>query len=553
MAYKYLPFYETQAFCVKVFQGYGFSEEDSRRITEVLLEADLSGIESHGIQRLTRYDFEIRSGFVKIGSEPEIVYETPISAVMDGHDGMGQIIGVKAMEFAIRKASLAGIGIVTVRDSNHYGIAGYYADMAAKKRLIGISMTNSESIMVPTYGKEPVLGTNPIAFAMYAEPAPFCFDAATTVVPRGKLEVYAKRGSGLPDGWAIDETGRPSSDSDRVLKNIINKSCFTNCCKLEELYVSDLVTYIGEWAFAYCTYLKNISVKEGTLIDNNALSNCPAKIHYRKEASNYLFESDNLYTLTSMQKAYKGKVDSILIDPPYNSHIDYIGYKDGDYSEGYYNFMSQRIALSYELLSEKGFLVINIDEGEVQGLTDLCKKYFAQNLVQVCKWKKLHPYFDINRDVKPGKKVVECEFIIVCRKSDKAVLKDIMQPYIHAGSLKEKVSPFPEVFDCFGTTSSAKDEICQIFGRRDYFSTPKPVKLMKELIRATSSSDSIIMDFFAGSGTTGHACFELNSEDGGKRKVIMICNNESNICQEVTRKRMDYAAQKCNASFVFMN
>ena len=97
--------------------------------------------------------------------------------------------------------------------------------MAAKKHLIGISTTNSESIMVPTYGKEPVLGTDPIAFAMYAEPAPFCFDAATTVVPRGKLEVYAKRGSGLPDGWAIDETGRPSSDSDRVLKNIINKSC----------------------------------------------------------------------------------------------------------------------------------------------------------------------------------------------------------------------------------------------------------------------------------------------------------------------------------------
>ena len=176
MAYKYLPFYETQAFCIKAFQGYGFDEEDSRLITEVLLEADLSGIESHGIQRLTRYDYEIRSGFVKIGSEPEIVYETPISAVMDGHDGMGQIIGVKAMKLAIRKAGITGIGIVTVRDSNHYGIAGYYADMAAKKHLIGISMTNSESIMVPTYGKEPVLGTNPIAFAMYAEPIPFCFD-----------------------------------------------------------------------------------------------------------------------------------------------------------------------------------------------------------------------------------------------------------------------------------------------------------------------------------------------------------------------------------------
>ncbi|MBR6933865.1 MAG: Ldh family oxidoreductase [Clostridia bacterium] len=225
MIYRHLDFYELQAFCVKVFQGYGFNEEESRLITDVLLEADLSGIESHGIQRLTRYDYEIRSGFVKIDGKPETVFESPISAVIDGHDGMGQIIGVQAMDLAIQKAKTAGIGIVTVRDSNHYGIAGYYANMAVKEHLIGICMTNSESIMVPTFGKEPVLGTNPIAFAMYAEPVPFCFDAATTVVPRGKLEVYAKRGNGLPDGWALDETGHPSSDSDRVLHNIISKSC----------------------------------------------------------------------------------------------------------------------------------------------------------------------------------------------------------------------------------------------------------------------------------------------------------------------------------------
>lgn len=225
MNYRHLPFYEVQAFCVKVFQGYGFSAADSRLITDVLLEADLSGIESHGIQRLTRYDFEIRSGFVKLDAEPETVCETPVSAVIDGHDAMGQLVGVKAMELAIKKAKNAGIGIVTVRDSNHYGIAGYYANMAAKEHLIGVSMTNSESIMVPTYGKEPVLGTDPIAFAMYAEPVPFCFDAATTVVPRGKLEVYAKRGNGIPDGWALDETGKPCSDSERVLRNIISKSC----------------------------------------------------------------------------------------------------------------------------------------------------------------------------------------------------------------------------------------------------------------------------------------------------------------------------------------
>ena len=224
MAYRHLAFQDVEAFCIKVFQGYGFTEAESRQITDVLLAADLAGFESHGIQRLTRYHFEMLSGFVKLDQKPEIVKETPISAVIDGHDGMGQLIGVQAMELAIRKAKEFGFGIVTVRDANHYGIAGYYSNMAAKEGLIGICMTNTESIMVPTFGKEAILGTNPIAFAMPADPIPFSFDAATTVVPRGKLEVYAKRGNGLPDGWALDETGHTSTDSDRVLGNIIAKS-----------------------------------------------------------------------------------------------------------------------------------------------------------------------------------------------------------------------------------------------------------------------------------------------------------------------------------------
>lgn len=223
MAYKYLAYPDVRAFCIQVFQGYGFSESESRNITDVLLEADLCGIESHGIQRLTRYHQEITEGYVKLGKAPEIVHETPISAVIDGNDGMGQLIGIQAMKIAIEKATQVGIGMVTVRNSNHYGIAGYYTNMAVKEGLIGICMTNTESIMVPTFGKEAILGTNPIAFAMPADPIPFSFDAATTVVPRGKLEVYAKRGNGIPDGWALDETGHTSTDSDRVLDNIIGK------------------------------------------------------------------------------------------------------------------------------------------------------------------------------------------------------------------------------------------------------------------------------------------------------------------------------------------
>ena len=332
--------------------------------------------------------------------------------------------------------------------------------------------------------------------------------------------------------------------------NIVNKSCFTNCTSLGHLYCSDLVSYVGEWAFAYCSSLKNVSVLKGTIIDNNAFSNCPAVLETREKPSNYVIESDNLYTLKSMMKRYKGRVNSILIDPPYNSHIDYIGYKDADYEDGYLSFMGERLALAYQLLSEDGFLVINIDEGEVEDLSNLCRQIFDDNLVAVHRWKKKHPFFDVNRVVlNPNKIQTDFEFIIICRKSEKAVLKPIKQPYIENGELKEKDGEIPETFDCFGTTSSAKDEINELFGRRDYFSTPKPVKLLKELARATTEKDSVVMDFFAGSGTVGQAVKELNEEDGGIRNFILISNAESNICREVNVERM----KKINAEFVFLD
>lgn len=224
MQYHHVELEALRSFCGKVFQGYGFSAEDAAQITEILLEADLCGVESHGIQRLVRYHHEITQGMVKLDAVPEIVKETPLSAVIEGNDAMGQLLGVRAMKLAIEKAEKNGFGIVSVRNSNHYGVAGYYARMAADRGLIGMSMTNSEAIMVPTFGAEAMIGTNPIAFAMPAEPVRFSFDGATTVVPRGKLEVYVKRGSGLPFGWALDETGKDSTDPQRVLGNIISKT-----------------------------------------------------------------------------------------------------------------------------------------------------------------------------------------------------------------------------------------------------------------------------------------------------------------------------------------
>lgn len=323
--------------------------------------------------------------------------------------------------------------------------------------------------------------------------------------------------------------------------NTINKSCFTNCTSLQKIHCSDLITYIGEWAFAYCASLQSISVNENTIIDNNAFSNTNVNVIKRHKPENYLIESDNTYTLSSMSKFYKGKIDSILIDPPYNSKIDYIGYKDDQFANGYGEFMRERLVKAYELLTEKGFLIMNIDEGEVENLTQLCKIIFGEDLVSVHTWKKKHPLFDQNRVVlNPNKIQTDYEFIIVCRKSKHSNLGKVRQPYYVNGEWKEKMVDFPQDFDCFGTTSSAKDEIKEIFGDRTYFSTPKPVKLIKEFVRATTNKESLVMDFFAGSGTLAHAVAEMNMEDGGNRVFILVNNHENNVCDNVIKKRLDY-------------
>lgn len=224
MAHLYFGVEVLERFCKDAFQKFGFSEEESSIITDVLLMSDQYGIESHGMQRLTRYHKGIEKGMIKVDAVPEVVFETPVSAVIDGHDGMGQLIGHQAMQTAIEKAKKSGMAIVTVRNSNHYGIAGYYAKMACDQGLIGMSFTNSEAIMVPTNAKMAMLGSNPIAIAVPASPYPFFFDSSTTVVTRGKLEMYRKAEKPLPDGWALDENGNPSNDADRVLKNIVNKA-----------------------------------------------------------------------------------------------------------------------------------------------------------------------------------------------------------------------------------------------------------------------------------------------------------------------------------------
>lgn len=400
-------------------------------------------------------------------------------------------------------------------------------------------------------GYNPFVGCSNIEFVSYSENY-IVYNNALFTKDKSKLVCYpAKYAIGemtLPDETTTLERGAFSGCDTMTGINlhnvsIISKTCFTNCNGLEKVYCSDLVAYIGEWAFAHCKNLKELSVYKDCFIDNNATLNSPVVINKRNEFSNYVIESENLFTLKSMAKTYKGKIKSIIIDPPYNSHIDYIGYKD-KFDSSYKDFMADRIKASIELLTEDGFMVINIDKGEVKHLAALCKGLFYK--VKVCKWEKLHPYFDINRNVSPDKKVVKYEYIIICFKAKSSILGKLKQPYIANEELKEKDASVPKIFKCFGTNSSAKDEIAELFGDRAYFQTPKPLKLIEELVRATTDKDSLVLDFFAGSGTTGHAVMDLNKEDGGERKFILITNNESDICKKVTIPRIEKAIDRFN-------
>lgn len=220
MLYEHLPYPGIRRYAQDMFQSHGFSPQDSAAIADVLLCADLFGIESHGVQRLIRYHKSLKNREVDPHTRPEVVWDTPISAVMDAQRAMGQIAGVQAMRLAIQKARVSGIGMVTVRNSTHYGIAGYYPLLALEEDMIGVCMTNSESIAVPTFGAQPMLGTNPIAFAMPADPVPFWYDAATTVVPLGKMEVYQKQNHPLPREWAVGADGAETRDAATVIGNI---------------------------------------------------------------------------------------------------------------------------------------------------------------------------------------------------------------------------------------------------------------------------------------------------------------------------------------------
>lgn len=210
-----------ERFCAEVFAGLGLSGEDAGIAAAVLVAADARGIPSHGVARLLRYVHGLEIGLMRVDAVPEVVMETGASVVVDARGAMGAPVSARTMQTVIEKARAVGAAFGSVRDSNHFGIAGYYAMMALDHEMIGFAMTNTAALGVPTFGREPMFGTNPLAFAApAAEEGAFVLDMATTVVPRGKIEVYNRQDKPLPEGWAVDEHGLPGTDPARILHNL---------------------------------------------------------------------------------------------------------------------------------------------------------------------------------------------------------------------------------------------------------------------------------------------------------------------------------------------
>ncbi len=220
---KRIHFDVLESFMTKTLQKAGVPEKDAEVVADVLITADKLGIDSHGINRLKPiYIDRIDDGILNPVTKVDVVKQFGATAVLDANNGMGHVASKMAMQMAIDFAKTSGIGMVAVRNSSHYGIAGYYGLMAEKENMIGITGTNARPSIAPTFGVENMLGTNPLTFVMPTdEDFPFFLDCATSVSQRGKFEYYEKHGKQLPEGWVINRDGETMTSPEDVLKALV--------------------------------------------------------------------------------------------------------------------------------------------------------------------------------------------------------------------------------------------------------------------------------------------------------------------------------------------
>jgi L-2-hydroxycarboxylate dehydrogenase (NAD+) len=210
-----------RSFALGCLAAVGVPADPAAVVVDVMLAADLTGVDSHGVARLRRYVEGVANGAIDGRARPVVVREAAAVALVDASNGLGQPAAVMAMELAMEKAEACGIGMVAVRRTNHFGIAGYYASLAAHRGMVGIATTNASPQVSPTFAAEPMLGTNPIAIALpTGGDAEFLFDAATSTVGRGKLETRHRRGQPIPTGWVIDGTGAGRTDAEELIEGL---------------------------------------------------------------------------------------------------------------------------------------------------------------------------------------------------------------------------------------------------------------------------------------------------------------------------------------------
>ncbi|TXT66463.1 MAG: malate dehydrogenase [Promethearchaeota archaeon] len=215
---------ELERFMRDVFIGLGVPEDDAKIIGNVLIASDLRGIDTHGIQRCKMYYDRIKEGIYEVETNIDVIKDGPTTALWDGNCGMGHVIAYKAMRKAIEKAKQYGLGAVAVRNSTHFGIAGYYSLMAIEEGMIGLTTTNARPSIPPTFGVEPMLGTNPLTFAAPTdEEFPFCLDCATSIIQRGKVELYERLEKDLPEGVVIDDEGKSMTNPSKILDKMLER------------------------------------------------------------------------------------------------------------------------------------------------------------------------------------------------------------------------------------------------------------------------------------------------------------------------------------------
>lgn len=208
-------------FMLEALTAMGTTLEDARIIAKVLITSDYWGVRSHGIAHLKMYHERIKMGLQLPTTKWSVVKDCDGTAVIDGGNGMGMVVGYHAMNLAIQKARQYGLGAVAVRNSSHYGVAGYYPLMAVKEGMVGISFTNAHPSIAPTFGVKPMLGTNPIAVAVPTdEPFPYMYDASTAIVPRGKIEIAARANKPIPEGWVVNQEGVSATDSSNMIEEM---------------------------------------------------------------------------------------------------------------------------------------------------------------------------------------------------------------------------------------------------------------------------------------------------------------------------------------------